>query len=87
MQQSTTLNFTSQPVACGQSQPGPEVTASGGDVVAVQADVDALTLRVTALEGLFTSLGSFVDDAAAATGGVPVHGLYRNGSAVMVRVA
>ena len=28
-----------------------------------------------------------LDDAAAAAAGVPINGLYRNGSAVMVRVA
>ena len=33
------------------------------------------------------SLSSYADDTAAAAGGVPVGGLYRNGSAVMVRVA
>lgn len=31
--------------------------------------------------------GNFVNDAAAAGGGVPVDGLYRNGSILMVRVA
>jgi hypothetical protein len=32
------------------------------------------------------SLGNYASDSAAATGGVPIGGLYRNGSAVMVRV-
>lgn len=32
-------------------------------------------------------LGSYADDAAAATGGVPIGGLYRTASAVKVRVA
>jgi hypothetical protein len=31
--------------------------------------------------------GSYANDAAAAAGGVPVHGFYRNGNAVMVRLA
>ena len=30
---------------------------------------------------------NFVDDAAAATGGVPLGGLYRNGNFVMIRIA
>ena len=33
------------------------------------------------------SLGNYADDTSAAAGGVPVGGLYRTGSAVMVRVA
>lgn len=33
------------------------------------------------------SLGNYANDTAAAAGGVPINGLYRNGSAVMVRVA
>lgn len=31
-------------------------------------------------------LGNFANDAAAAAGGVPVNGLYRNGSVIMIRV-
>lgn len=31
--------------------------------------------------------GSFADDAAAASGGVPVGGVYRNGSALMIRAS
>jgi hypothetical protein len=40
--------------------------------------------------GLFTltqGLSNYTDDAAAATGGIPVNGLYRNGSVVMIRVS
>lgn len=40
--------------------------------------------------GIFTltqGLGNFVNDAAAAAGGVPVNGLYRNGSVVQIRVS
>ena len=33
------------------------------------------------------SLGNYANDTAAAAGGVPIGGLYRNGSAVMIRVA
>lgn len=35
----------------------------------------------------FTGLGNYANDAAAATGGVAVGSLYRNGSVVQVRVA
>jgi len=40
--------------------------------------------------GIFTltqGLQNFVDDAAAATGGIPINGLYRNGSVVQIRVS
>ena len=32
-------------------------------------------------------LANYSNDSAAATGGVPIGGLYRNGSVVMIRVA
>ena len=34
-----------------------------------------------------SGLPNFANDAAAATGGVPVGGMYRNGSVLMVRVS
>lgn len=34
-----------------------------------------------------TGLGNYADDSAAAAGGVPVGGVYRDGSVVMVRVS
>jgi hypothetical protein len=40
--------------------------------------------------GIFTitqGLSNYVDDAAAAAGGIPVNGLYRNGSVVQIRVS
>lgn len=40
----------------------------------------------TAIAGL-NGLGNYADDTAAATGGVAVGRLYRNGSIIMVRVA
>lgn len=42
----------------------------------------------TAASGVFfTNLGDFIDDAAAAAGGIVVGQLYRTGSAIKVRVA
>ncbi len=35
---------------------------------------------------VFPSLGNYANDAAAAGGGVPVGGVYRNGSVMMIRV-
>lgn len=37
-------------------------------------------------EHIGASLGNYLNDAAAAAGGVPIEGLYRNGSVLMVRV-
>lgn len=56
-----------------------------GGVLATLGNIETLTNKTLAspkLEGL----ADYADDAAAATGGVPVGGLYRTGSAVMVRV-
>lgn len=43
-------------------------------------------LPVANLSG-FAALPNFANDTAAATGGVPVGGMYRNGSVLMVRVS
>ncbi len=37
-------------------------------------------------EHIGAGLGNYANDAAAAAGGVPIEGLYRNGSVLMVRV-
>lgn len=42
--------------------------------------------RVDAFKDSLASLTDAIDDAAAATAGVPVGGMYRNGSALMVRI-
>lgn len=42
---------------------------------------------VNALQAQFANLGDYADDAAAAAGGVPIWGVYRNGSVLMVRVS
>lgn len=54
------------------------------------ADVVAGVVTKNATSGavlLNATLGNYANDGAAATGGVPVGGLYRNGSIVMVRVS
>lgn len=45
--------------------------------------VTALPARNVDLSGL----ANYANDTAAATGGVPVGGMYRNGSVLMVRVS
>ena len=55
-------------------------------VMATTANIETLsnkTLDAPKLSGL----GNYANDAAAATGGVPVGGMYRNGSVLMQRVA
>ena len=47
--------------------------------------VNAALTRADALD--VNKLVNAANDAAAATAGVPVNGLYRNGSALMIRVA
>lgn len=43
------------------------------------------TLKITKGDG--SLFGNYANDAAAAAGGVPVGGIYRNGSVLMVRTA
>ena len=62
------------------------------DVKVGTALADNLTLSTTGAITTagninFTALSDFVDDAAAAAGGIAVGQLYRNGSVVQVRVA
>jgi hypothetical protein len=45
----------------------------------------SLHLAVVAKDGS-TALRDFATDAAAAAGGVPLHGLYRTGNVVKIRV-
>ena len=47
----------------------------------------ATTAAISNSKISFTGLGNYANDAAAATGGVAVGSLYRNGSVIQVRVA
>ena len=70
------------------ASPDGTVKLSRGNVGATTQDVlvvDASGL-VKLTQGL-QSLGNYANDGAAATGGVAVNALYRNGSVLMVRVA
>ena len=49
--------------------------------------LNLLHKRVIAPVVTVGQLGNYADDAAAAAAGVPINGLYRTGSTVMVRVA
>ena len=63
---------------------GDNADLSKNFVISVPAVADG-TISLTKENG--TLLGNYVNDAAAQAGGVPVGGLYRNGSIVMVRAA
>jgi hypothetical protein len=58
------------------------ISCSGGTASSGQG-----TLSIEAKQLVFPALENYVDDAAAATGGIPVNGLYRNGSIIMIRVS
>lgn len=67
---------------------GGVINFNNGDVTITHSP-NALAVaggRVT-LESLSMTLGNYADDSAAASGGVPVGGFYRNGSVVMIRAA
>jgi len=53
----------------------------------LQAVLVAVNAKQYATAILGSGLPNYADDAAAATGGIPVGGLYRTSSAVKVRVA
>lgn len=62
------------------------LTLPTSGTLATRAGVETLSGKTLASPSL-SGLGNYADDAAAAAGGVPVEGVYRNGSVVMVRVA
>lgn len=53
--------------------------------LATTANPETLSNKTLATPKM-TGLGNYANDAAAAAGGVPVDGIYRNGSVLMVRV-
>jgi hypothetical protein len=61
---------------------GNEVQITGSLQVTGSANINGFTI----LSQVSSSL-NFVDDAAAAAGGVPLGGLYRSGNFVLIRLA
>lgn len=53
--------------------------------LATRANAETLSLKTIDAPKI-TGLGNYANDAAAAAGGVPVTGVYRNGSVLMFRV-
>jgi hypothetical protein len=59
-------------------------TSGGGDIT-LNSSTEIQLAAGTYIK-ISNGLGNYANDAAAAAGGVPVTGLYRNGSVVMIRV-
>ena len=71
-------------LALRQIQLGDNADISKNFVISVPAIADG-TLSITKADN--SLLGNYANDAAAALGGVPVGGIYRNGSVLMQRVS
>ena len=71
-------------LALRQIQLGDNADTSKNFVISVPAIADG-TLSITKADN--SLLGNYANDAAAALGGVPVGGIYRNGSVLMQRVS
>lgn len=88
----TTVKLTVKDVA--RTQGGDVVFVPPADVelflppegTLVAAEIAATLLKKTLDAPKLTGLGNYANDAAAAAGGVPVTGMYRNGSVLMIRV-
>jgi len=62
---------------------------AGGNTVEITGSLDVTGSLVSRNTTILTQVSeslNFVDDAAAATGGVPLGGLYRNGSFIQIRI-
>jgi hypothetical protein len=84
-----TLNFTGPDVEAIETSANTvevnvEVTLSSETDNGITREVDGLYFRKNYSDG---GLPDHVDDAAAATGGVPINGWYRTGSIVKIRVS
>lgn len=73
------------------SSRGTILSFDGTGAVRVPLDLDAsvvsFNINGAAVMTLDANFGNFANDAAAAAGSVPVKGMYRNGSVLMIRVA
>lgn len=67
------------------SADGTKVYVGNASENALEIDATGKTIKPVAPYA-FGGLGNFVNDAAAATGGVPVGGMYHTAGAVKVRV-
>jgi hypothetical protein len=92
----TALSFTVSGAGTNYPEfPAPVARYTGGTVFRPPVIVVGMTATQTALSlnpggGLTitaSALGNYANDAAAAAGGVAINGVYRNGSALMVRVS
>jgi len=75
----TTIKYTAPERAAQKTQ------GIGENQIVLANDLNVLLINV--LNNLNTLLPNYADDAAAATGGIPVGGLYRSTSTIKVRIA
>ena len=66
-----------------------DVFVIGGGTAAARSNIAVFTITGSQGGGVpvFPGLGNFANDAAANAGGVPIGGLYRNGSNLYIRVS
>jgi UDP-N-acetylenolpyruvoylglucosamine reductase len=77
------MNFTGITIA-DSGRLAQLVTGQGNNQYTRASDFNGLILTLNTLNSV---LPDYADDAAAATGGIPVGGLYRSTSTIKVRVA
>lgn len=84
----TTLNLATQADNLGVGVNALLITRSGNTITKIEVRAPTILLNAsTALNSTIGAFGNYANDAAAATGGVPVGGFYRNGSVMMIRVS
>lgn len=66
---------------------GPALVGRTASAPGVVDDLAIAASTMNVVLGIVASLPSYANDAAAQAGGVPVGGLYRNASAVQIRVS
>lgn len=84
----TSFNLATQSDALGAGVNALLITRSANTITKIEVRAPTILLNAsTALNSTIGAFGNYANDAAAATGGVPVGGFYRNGSVMMIRVS
>jgi len=62
-------------------------TSNGVNTVSIEGNADENVLEYTAANHVFSGLQDLADDAAAASAGVPVNGLYHTSGTIKIRLS